>query len=331
MFPNWVCTEDTSTPPHTITRHVLPLNDTHAYFPLQLIGIFTLQHLLVFYDCNVHIQMTSPSNPTSTQPPVDRDDHADIHLSYMSHKRQRVGMTPMGFESDEPHEGGHHQHTSSGGEKADSAGDGASSDKSSSSSSKQRPHLSESDVSGRCFARGNHIYYFSGVSKDSVYRLKDCLQNLNNQYRETKRKNPELKITPKPIYLHINSFGGGVFAAFAAIDFIQQSEIPVHTIIEGASASAATLMSVVGAKRYIRPHASMLIHQLSSWFGGKLTEIEDDYQNIQQMHETIKDIYKKHTKLSDNELEQILKHDLWWKAGKCIETGLVDEVWEGKD
>ena len=199
------------------------------------------------------------------------------------------------------------------------------------SSSTKRPHLSESDVAGRCFARGNHIYYFSGVSKDSVYRLKDCLQKLNDQYRETKRKNPALDITPKPIYLHINSFGGGVFAAFAAIDFIKQSEIPVHTIIEGASASAATLMSVVGAKRYIRPHASMLIHQLSSWFGGKLTEIEDDYQNLQQMHETIKTIYKEHTKLSESELVGMLKHDLWWKADKCLETGLVDAVWEGKE
>lgn len=164
-----------------------------------------------------------------------------------------------------------------------------------------------------------------------MYRLKGCVQKLNDQYRETKRKNPELHITPKPIYLHINSFGGGVFAAFAAIDFIKQSEIPIHTIIEGASASAATLMSVVGVRRYIRPHASMLIHQLSSWFGGKLTELEDDYKNVKQMHETIKTIYKEHTKLTETELEDILKHDLWWKAEKCLEVGVVDAIWEGGD
>lgn len=194
---------------------------------------------------------------------------------------------------------------------------------------KKRPHLSESDVAARCFARDNHIYFFSGVSKDAVYRLQDQLVKLNQQHASMVAKHPELTITPKPIYLHINSFGGGVFAAFAAIDFIRQSTIPVHTIIEGASASAATLMSVVGVKRYIRPHASMLIHQLSSWFGGKLTEIEDDYKNVQQMHDTIKEIYKTHTKLREGELEEMLKHDLWWKAEKCLKVGLVDEVWEG--
>ena len=241
----------------------------------------------------------------------DDDNSGDVVLEYASRKRPRWTLKD---DDDETHKA-----TSSNEASMDEA-----------SSTKKRPHLSESDVASRCFARGNHIYFFSGVSKDSVYRLKDCIGKLNDKFRDAKLKNPTLEVTPKPIYLHINSYGGGVFAAFAAIDFITQSEIPVHTIIEGASASAATLMSVVGVKRYIRPHASMLVHQLSSWFGGKWTEIEDDYQNLKQMHDSIKALYKKHTKLRDGELDEILKHDLWWKADKCLEVGLVDEVWTGE-
>jgi ATP-dependent Clp endopeptidase proteolytic subunit ClpP len=245
----------------------------------------------------------------------DRDDYADIQLSYTSqhdrnHKRRRCTTD----------------------EEEDTEADGGKCRASTDDKKKNTGHpcLSDADVASRCFARNNHIYFFSGVSKDSVYRLKECICKLNEKYEETKQKHPTLDIQPKPIYLHINSYGGGVFAAFAAIDFIQQSKIPIHTIIEGASASAATLMSVVGAKRYIRPHASMLIHQLSSWFGGKLTEIEDDYKNVTQMHNTIKDIYKKHTTIRDAELEEMLKHDLWWTADKCLEEGLVDEIWEGE-
>lgn len=119
----------------------------------------------------------------------------------------------------------------------------------------------------------------------------------------------------------------GVFAAFAAIDFIQQCPIPVYTIVEGATASAGTIMSVVGKKRFIRPHASMLIHQLSSWFGGKLTQIDDEYQNLKQMHQQIVDIYEKHAKIQGEELESLLKHDLWLTGDKCVEHGLVDELW----
>ena len=244
----------------------------------------------------------------------DRDDELDYSLTF-KRKRARISEPSMPtFELSKSHTE----------EKEES-------DNESSSKTKKLPHLSESDVASRCFSRDNHIYFFSGVSKDSVYRLQEQLIKLNTQHASMVNKHPELKIVPKPIYLHINSFGGGVFAAFAAIDFIKQSKIPVHTIIEGASASAATIMSVVGKKRYIRPHASMLIHQLSSWFGGKLTEIEDDYKNVQQMHDSIKDIYKAHTRLRESELDDMLKHDLWWKADKCLEVGLVDAIWDGND
>ena len=87
-------------------------------------------------------------------------------------------------------------------------------------------------------------------------------------------------------------------------------------------------MSVVGKKRFIRPHASMLIHQLSSWFGGNLTQIDDEYQNLKQMHQQIISIYEKHAKIQGEELASLLKHDLWLTSEKCLEHGLVDELWE---
>merc|ERR1711978_169649 len=99
-------------------------------------------------------------------------------------------------------------------------------------------------------------------------------------------------------------------------------------IVEGATASAGTLMSVVGEKRYIRPTASMLVHELSSWFGGKLSRLTDDFKNTTQMHESIKKIYREHTKLEATDMDDILKRDLWWMAEKCLEVGLVDEVWD---
>ena len=182
-----------------------------------------------------------------------------------------------------------------------------------------------------CYVRENHVYFIGSVSKSSVYYLGDHINRLNTAYRKVVSANPTCVVQPKPIYLHINSYGGGVFAAFAAIDFIKQSAIPVHTIVEGATASAGTLMSVVGAKRYIRPYASMLIHQLSSWLGGKFDEIEDEYQNLTQMHDTIKRIYTEHTRISKSRVGNLLKKDLWWTADRCIREGLADSLWEGGD
>jgi len=66
---------------------------------------------------------------------------------------------------------------------------------------------------------------------------------------------------------------------------------------------------------------------LSSGFWGKMNEIEDDFTNNKQIMDKILDIYKKHASFPRKELSELLKHDLWWDATKCIQFGLVDEIW----
>ena len=128
------------------------------------------------------------------------------------------------------------------------------------------------------------------------------------------------------IYLHINSYGGSVFAGFSAVDYIRTSQVPVTTIIDGCAASAATMMSVVGEHRMMNEHAFMLIHQLSAGSWGKYEELKDDMANNDLLMKTIKDIYINHTKIPQKELAKMLKHDLWWNAKTCLKYGLVDEI-----
>jgi ATP-dependent protease ClpP protease subunit len=40
----------------------------------------------------------------------------------------------------------------------------------------------------------------------------------------------------------------------------------------------------------------------------------------------IKKIYSENTKIPKEELDKILKHDIWWEAEKCLEYGLIDEI-----
>jgi ATP-dependent protease ClpP protease subunit len=112
----------------------------------------------------------------------------------------------------------------------------------------------------------------------------------------------------------------------AAVDYIKNSKIPVHTIIDGCAASAATLMSCVAERRYMHKNACMLVHQLSGVMWGKFQEMEDDMENSKMLMDKIKNIYKEHTKIPKKELDNILKHDIWWEAEKCLEYGLIDEL-----
>lgn len=171
---------------------------------------------------------------------------------------------------------------------------------------------------------GNHIYFYSEVSRDSIFKLNMLIKEAEEENLISSLK---FHIPPIPIYLHINSYGGNVYAALTCIDVIQSCRVPVHTICEGAIASAGTLISVVGTKRYMRPNAYLLIHQLSSGFWGKMNEIEDEYVNLKSLMKRIKKIYKKHCNIPKKELNEILKHDLWWDYNKCLKMGLVDGLW----
>lgn len=169
----------------------------------------------------------------------------------------------------------------------------------------------------------NRIYFYSGVTRPKILKLNKGIYNLNVNMLS---KAGPLEYEPPPIKMHINSYGGSVFAGLSAVDYILNSKIPVHSIIDGCAASAATLMSVVAEKRYMHRHACMLVHQLSGLMWGKFQEMQDDMQNSEMLMEKIKNIYKQYTKIPKKEMDNILKHDIWWEAEKCLEYGLVDEL-----
>jgi len=186
------------------------------------------------------------------------------------------------------------------------------------------PKAASNDKSNVVEAVNNRIYFYSEVSRQKVLVLNKSLRNLNdnllNQMQLLSLDNPA------SIFLHVNSFGGSVFAGLSAVDYVKSCDIPVTTVVEGCAASAATLFSVVGTHRQIRNNSFMLVHQISSGMWGKYEELKDSMENCDLFMRIIKEIYEEHTKVPKKKLKEILKHDLWFDAETCLEYGLVDEI-----
>lgn len=181
----------------------------------------------------------------------------------------------------------------------------------------------DNDVS----CKDNRIFFKTAVTENSVEKLIKILESKVRKYKRVSKHKMIKCSEPTPLYLHITSYGGSLLAGFRAVDAIKRSEIPIYTVIDGYAASAATLMSIVGAKRYMTPNSYMLIHQLSSGAVGKYWEIKDDFENCETWMNDIFDIYIENSALTKEDLDECLSHDLWWKSDKCIETGLVDELY----
>lgn len=169
----------------------------------------------------------------------------------------------------------------------------------------------------------NRVFFYADITEQSALELNHVLHELDQKIRSFSTTFDDYK---PHIKLHINSFGGSLFAGMAVVDTIRNLKSEVHTYIDGAAASAATIISVVGAKRYIGKNSMMLIHQLSTGSYGKFSELEDDMENNKRLMQSIKSIYKQYTKVPMKKIDEILKHDIWFDANTCLEYGLVDTI-----
>ena len=161
------------------------------------------------------------------------------------------------------------------------------------------------------------------MTRESCSELNKKIGELEGKYLGTAQS---LGIDPPTIKLMINSGGGSVVSGIASMDTILRTKVPIHTYVDGFSASAATFLSVVGDYRFMSRNSYMLIHQLSTQFWGTYSNFEDEKQNLDLMMKTIKNVYKQYTKVPAKKLGEILKHDLLWDAKTCKEYGLIDEI-----
>jgi ATP-dependent protease ClpP protease subunit len=174
----------------------------------------------------------------------------------------------------------------------------------------------------------DHVYFYTEVTAESALELNKILQQVSMQMAPSAFSSMHEVNPPAPIWLHINSMGGDVFASFAIADTITRISkvIPIVTIVEGAAASGATIISIAGSKRIMRENAYMLVHELSDACWGKHSAMKDHLSNNEGIMKTIKKHYNKYTEIPEEEMDKILSRDIWWNAKKCKKYGLIDEI-----
>jgi ATP-dependent Clp protease protease subunit len=135
---------------------------------------------------------------------------------------------------------------------------------------------------------------------------------------------------PKYLQLIINSGGGDLQAAFAVIDTMKGSAIPVHTVGLGCVASAAIAIFMAGEKGYrvLTPNTSILSHQYSWGTYGKEHELLATVKEYELTTKRMINHYKKCTGLSEKKIREFLlpAQDVWLSATEAKKLGICDSV-----
>jgi ATP-dependent Clp protease protease subunit len=134
----------------------------------------------------------------------------------------------------------------------------------------------------------------------------------------------------KDISLYINSPGGEMSSMMAIYDTMQHVRPEVMTACIGMAASAAALILAAGApgKRYVLPHARVLIHQphLTGGLEGQASDIEIHAREIVRQKEEMTAILARHTGQTPETIAADTDRDRWLTAEQAVEYGLVDGI-----
>lgn len=134
----------------------------------------------------------------------------------------------------------------------------------------------------------------------------------------------------EPIHFYINSPGGSVYDALAIYDTMQFVGAPVHTYGIGMQASAAAFLLSSGekGKRFVLPHATVMIHQPSSGTRGKVTDQEIDLKESLRVKKLLEEIMAKNTGQKISKIHDDMERDKWLTAEEAKAYGIVDKVIE---
>ena len=167
------------------------------------------------------------------------------------------------------------------------------------------------------------MYVFMGeVDNDSV---KPVIEWILHESYVTKKKRKEL-------LLMICSEGGSVESAFALIDVMRSSPIPIKTVGLGQIASAGLMIFLAGTpgRRILTPNTSILSHQFSWGSDGKAHELFATMKEFELTHKRMLDHYKICTGLEEAEIKTALlpPHDVYLSAEEALALNICDSISE---
>ena len=163
----------------------------------------------------------------------------------------------------------------------------------------------------------NRIVFLAGeINQGSALRV--MMQML---YLENQKKGQDIS-------LYINSPGGAVDDTLAIYDTMRflSSDVATYCIGRAYSGGAVLLTAGTKGKRFILPHAKVMIHQPYGGVTGQAEDIRIQAEQILKMKGELNRIISEHSGQTPERVAADAERDKYFSAKEAAEYGLVDEV-----
>ena len=136
-------------------------------------------------------------------------------------------------------------------------------------------------------------------------------------------------IAEENIELHINSYGGSVFASVAIFNFLKASGKNITAYNDGICASGASLILMAGNKVIMPANTMLMIHRASTFGWGNCKDLRAVAETLEKLdNSTVLETYKTRFNGTDAELMNLIDSETWISAREAYDYGLCDELIE---
>lgn len=133
------------------------------------------------------------------------------------------------------------------------------------------------------------------------------------------------------ITLWINSPGGDCIAAAQIYNMLTDYKGKVTVKIDGIAASAASVIAMAGDTVLMSPVSTMMIHNPATIAFGDHTEMQKAIDMLNEVKESIINVYVIKTRLSRSKLSHLMDSETWMNANKAIDLGFADGLTTDND
>ncbi len=174
----------------------------------------------------------------------------------------------------------------------------------------------------RASADENRVFpFYSSVQSGSV---RACMEMIG-EWARSEDPDPDT-----PFTIEITSPGGSVFDGLALFDYVKGLKAQgyvFHTYGTGLIASMATVLTQMGDKRILGKNSWFMIHELSDFIMGNLSEIEDGAKVARKINRNLTELLAERSTLTASQIEARSKRKDWYlTADEAVKLGFADEV-----
>ena len=128
------------------------------------------------------------------------------------------------------------------------------------------------------------------------------------------------------INLRLNSGGGNVFDGVAIYNTLKRHPAYLIVDVDGIAASIASIVAMAGNEINMAAGAFMMIHDPWTMTSGNAKAHREIADTLDKIGGTLLDVYADKTKLSNEDLSQMMAVETWMTADEAKALGFVDQV-----